>query len=531
MTRCASGCSHDHHGHGDEEMVDNVDMSDAETVDETVCPSLPAEIKKKIITEAPSTETVFPQKGDEVIVHYVGTLHSDGSKFDSSRDRDDYFKFTLGQGQVIKGWDVGVATMKKGEKALFTIPAAFAYGAQGSPPKIPANATLDFEIELFGFSKGETDLFSDGSAIKRIIKASKSYQKPKDGDDVVFSLSIADSVSENHTFTIGSNQSIEGVPSEVLNKTLKDMKSGETAKVVLSRAREGFTICLKEIQKVEDISIEWDSKSVFKKTIRSGQGFQRPTEDSIVTFEINVQDKAGNEILSSTSVSFRVGECQHSEALECAALKMSKGEEAKIFASNSEATSDPSLNYKNELGTVIFAKLVSFDISGKPSYQQTAQEKLINANKHKDIGSKVLAQGRVRLALEKYKAAAKVFEYAQPDEKIDGVQLLMKACRLNQAMCLLKLEEYRKAEEVCTKVIKEDVHNVKALYRRAQALSKLGDHNSAVSDLKTILEVDSDNVDAKRLLQEVKDVIKKEEKAQKGLFSKMFRGIAESQNI
>src|SRR5688572_22659148 len=85
--------------------------------------------------------------GKTAFVHYTGWL-TDGTKFDSSRDRGQPFSFPLGAGRVIRGWDEGVVGMRVGGKRTLNIPADLGYGARGFPPVIPANATLKFEVEL-----------------------------------------------------------------------------------------------------------------------------------------------------------------------------------------------------------------------------------------------------------------------------------------------------------------------------------------------------------------------------------------------
>ncbi|KAJ3117646.1 FK506 binding protein proline rotamase rapamycin-binding protein [Phlyctochytrium bullatum] len=107
-------------------------------------------VVKETIT--PGDGKTFPKPGQRVRVHYVGTLTSNGNKFDSSRDRGAPFETKIGVGQVIRGWDEGIPQLSLGEKALLKITYDYAYGERGHPPVIPPRADLTFEVELLGIS-------------------------------------------------------------------------------------------------------------------------------------------------------------------------------------------------------------------------------------------------------------------------------------------------------------------------------------------------------------------------------------------
>lgn len=178
-----------------------------------------------------------PGIGDTVQVHYTGKLE-DGTVFDSSVQRDDKFSFTLGKDMVIKGWDIAVATMRRGETATFTIAPQLAYGK--SPPiasSIPPDATLIFEIELFDWRMEDLTKKKDGGVIKSILTPGCGYSSPNDGASVTIHLLLKylDDILEDKNVSFIVGEANEANLFEGIDLAVSKMNKGEVSNVLIKR--------------------------------------------------------------------------------------------------------------------------------------------------------------------------------------------------------------------------------------------------------------------------------------------------------
>uniref|UniRef100_A0A2N9ENL6 peptidylprolyl isomerase n=1 Tax=Fagus sylvatica TaxID=28930 RepID=A0A2N9ENL6_FAGSY len=501
-------------------------------------------LKKKLLKLGHGWET--PELGYEVTVHYVGTL-LDGTKFDSTRDRDEPLTIKLGHGEV--------ATELAGRHGV-----------------VPPNSVVQFEVELVSWII-VVDVSKDGGIIKKIMEKGGRIEQPGDLDQVLVKYRVAldDGTIVAETLEEGVEFYVkDGHLCPALRKAIMTMKRGEKAKLVV-HPQYGFgeegrdasngvhsippgsilNIDVELVSFKPVIDITGDSK-VFKKILKEGEGAVIPNEGATVTisYTARLEDGTifekkgihGEQPLEFITDEALTGLClllsleQVIAGLDRAVATMKKGEWAILTIhpdfgfGSSEVRRDlavipPSSNVVYEVEMLDFIKcLFLYGKKEKEPWEMSNNEKIEAARRKKEEGNLLFNTGKYQRAEKKYDKAA---DYVNEDESFrDDEQKLAKqlrvSCWLNGAACSLKLNDFLGAINLCSKVLDIEFHNVKALYRRAQAYMEIADLISAELDIKKALEADPENREVKLIQKNLKQLQAESNKRDSKLYMNMF---------
>lgn len=498
-------------------------------------------LKKKLLKSGLGWET--PEFGDEATVHYVGSS-VDGTKLESTRDREEPLTVKIGEGEVAKGLEHGIVTMKKGEIALFTLPPGVG-GRDG-------DAVVQFEVELISWTT-VVNLSKDGGIIKKMFEKGKRNERPGDLDQVLvkYRVALVDGTIVAQTPEEGIEFYVkDGHFCPALPKSIMTMTRGEKARLIVQPqyafgdegrdANNGFhsipptsvlNIDIELVSFKPVIDVTGDGK-VLKKILKEGESTSSADEGATVTVSYiarledgTVFEKKGVDGVQP--LEFITDEEQVIAGFDRAVATMKKGERAILTVHPDFGFG--SVEVRQDLAVVPPSSNIVFEvemldfIKERAPWEMSNHEKIEVAGRKKEEGNLLFKKGKYDRAGKKYDKAA---DYVSEDvifgdDELKLAKTLRVSCWLNGAACSLKLNDFQEAIKLCSKVLDVEFLNVKALYRRAQAYMEI-DLVMAELDIKKALVIDPQNRDVKLIEKKLKQLQAESNKRDAKLYTNIF---------
>jgi len=376
--------------------------------------------------------------------------------------------------------------------------------------------------------------------VRKTLKEGVGLRTPVDGTTALLAWKVSTDngevldEQEMLEYVVGSDDL--GPLSRTVNRVLLDMRTGGKVRLECSGDYawgDGTYVVemgLREVLLIDDISPMQD-KSIMKKQVVGGKGDIKPQDGDqvVVTVEGCLSQTTGKPIpgfSGRSQLKFTVGDGEVCDALEYAIVEMLPGERSILLCSRPVLCAESRVGL-GDIGSIegtvnLMVGLVKCDRCQSFSTMSDA-EIFKFAGSRKEIGGKLFKAGRHGIALGRYRSAICALKNCA--ELSDAMSELIRVCHLNNAACLLKLNDNHGAKSACTAVLVDEPGNIKALFRRATARLELQEFDEACVDLRQLLEIDPENREAKKLFIQAVRRAKEAKTQASAMFTKMTKGL------
>uniref|UniRef100_A0A7S1QGR4 Peptidylprolyl isomerase n=1 Tax=Alexandrium catenella TaxID=2925 RepID=A0A7S1QGR4_ALECA len=327
-----------------------------------------------------------------------------------------------------------------------------------------------------------------------------------------------------------------------IDKALLSMKRGDEA-VLTCNPSYGFSqgsyagkvvevlLILEEIFEVHDMSLAEKDKAVLRKRIKEGDGDVRVHDTAKVKVRVNSATANGEKVIKEPKeFSFTAGDGDVCDAIEGSVLEMRATEEAILRCECSEAVAGGLLGLPDGLEVPVMIHLVVLAVEKVPEkWDLDGEARIARGRARRELAADLFKQGRIRLACHHYELIADLYaalDFFKAEERLVASDL-RRIAQLNRAMCMLKFGNMPLVKELCTKVLKEDNSNPKALFRRAKASVALREFPEAIEDLERLLEVEPSSGEGRSLLREARRLRKQSDTHCSKTYAKMCQGLGQ----